>query len=517
MKYTLLADFLNKLDYRYTNRTIQEYQDSPLKDSFLGISETLSKLGIETEGYRLSDSKELSLIKTPVITIKNGKFAIISSISNNIIEYSIGKRSFIEDLETFSNGWSHSVLVVTDIHRFEETNYHKRKKYERNLLITKYFTIFIAIIVLTLFGFISNFWHSLNSVVLLIFNGIGLYFSTLLYFEYLDIESDTTQKICGLIKNSDCNKVSVSKGSKIFKLFHLSEIGCAFFLVNIIAIIIFNINISIISLVSICSLVFCIWSPLYQKFFVKKWCALCLLTVLILIIQFLFLLFRGVYGNVINETLNIYAIVILGLLFCSYALITTSFFYLSKGYRHYLKDQFLIKNYMEIKYNSGVAELLLNSEQKLSSDSNTVLVFGNPQSDKIITVVSNPFCISCIANHSELNKINLMDYRIEYVLTSFSEDLLYANHQIIAFYHKFGSDKTWDLLTKWYEDRNKQPSFFYDFNLNSEDGKDEVIRQLSWITKENIISTPSVFLNGKKLPIQYNVSDIPYFFWKGNI
>lgn len=205
-------------------------------------------------------------------------------------------------------------------------------------MITKYFTIIIAIISLFFFGFISNFWHSLNSVVLLVFNSIGLFFSTLLYFEYLDIESDTTQKICGLIKNSDCNKVSVSKGSKLFKLFHLSEIGCAFFLVNIIAIIIFNINISIISLVSICSLVFCIWSPLYQKFFVKKWCALCLLTVLILIIQFLFLLFRGVYGNIITEILNIHAIVILGLLFCSYALITTSFFYLSKGYRHYLKD-----------------------------------------------------------------------------------------------------------------------------------------------------------------------------------
>lgn len=41
------------------------------------------------------------------------------------------------------------------------------------------------------------------------------------------------------------------------------------------------------------------------------------------------------------------------------------------------------------------------------------------------------------------------------------------------------------------------------------------MRQLSWITKENIISTPSIFLNGKKLPIQYNVVDIPYFFWKG--
>lgn len=122
-----------------------------------------------------------------------------------------------------------------------------------------------------------------------------------------------------------------------------------------------------------------------------------------------------------------------------------------------------------------------------------------------------------MANHTELNKLNLSDYRIEYVLTSFSEDLLFVNHKIIAFYQKFGSDKTWKLLTKWYEDRNKQSSFFNEFNLNSDTAKEEVIRQLSWITKENINSTPSVFLNGKKLPFHYNVSDIPYYFWKGNI
>ena len=59
MKYSLLASFLDKLNYRYTDRTIQEYENSPLRNSLLGISETLSNLGIETEGYKLSD---LSLI-----------------------------------------------------------------------------------------------------------------------------------------------------------------------------------------------------------------------------------------------------------------------------------------------------------------------------------------------------------------------------------------------------------------------------------------------------------------------
>ena len=239
--------------------------------------------------------------------------------------------------------------------------------------------------------------------------------------------------------------------------------------------------------------------------------------VCILFFQFFFLLFRGVYSNLIIEPINTQILLILVQLLCGYALVALSLFYLSKGYRHYRKDQFIIRNYKELKYNSNVAELLLNLEKKLSSTSDTILVFGNPNSDKIITVVSNPFCLSCMANHTELNKLNLSDYRIEYVLTSFSEDLLFVNHKIIAFYQKFGSDKTWKLLTKWYEDRNKQSSFFNEFNLNSDTAKEEVIRQLSWITKENINSTPSVFLNGKKLPFHYNVSDIPYYFWKGNI
>ena len=497
MKYSLLASFLDKLNYRYTDRTIQEYENSPLRNSLLGISETLSNLGIETEGYKLSDSRDLILTRTPFITIKDNQFAIIYAISNDIIEYSIGKRSFIEDLTTFIKNWSHSVLVVTDIHRFEERNYNKRKKYYRNLLLTKYFTIAIAIVLLSLFGLISNFWHSLDSIIILILNGIGLFFSILLYLEYLDIESDTTQKICGIIKEADCNKVSTSKGSKILNLFHLSEIGSAYFIANIIAILVFNVNISILSLVSGCSLIFCIWSPIYQKFFVKKWCTLCLLTVSVLIIQFLYLLCRGIYRNPINEFLNIHSMAILSLLLCSYTLITFLLFYTSKAYKRYLKDKFLISNYIDIKYNPNIAKLLLDSEKKLSNNAETVLVFGNPLSDNTITVVSNPFCISCMANHSDLNKLNLTNYRIEYVLTSFSENLLYANHLIISFYLKFGSEKTWNLLTKWYEDPNKQISFFNKYNLDSQDVEDEVMRQLSWITKENIISTPSIFLNGK--------------------
>ena len=517
MKYFIIADFLDKLNYRYTNKTIQEYQNNPLRNSFLGISDALYKLGIETEGYKLSDPSDLNQIRTPFITIKNGNFAIVSRVSNNMIEYVVGKHSSIEDFSTFASEWSHSVLVITDIRCLEETNYHKRKTYERKLSLIKYFAITITITFLLLLGFTSNFWHSLDSSILFVLNSIGLFFSILLYLEYLDIESDTTQKICGIIKDSDCNKVSTSKGSKIFNLFHLSEIGSAFFSTNLIAILIFNINILIIAIVLLFTLIFCIWSPIYQKFFVKKWCPLCLLIVCILFFQFFFLLFRGVYSNLIIEPINTQILLILVQLLCGYALVALSLFYLSKGYRHYRKDQFIIRNYKELKYNSNVAELLLNLEKKLSSTSDTILVFGNPNSDKIITVVSNPFCLSCMANHTELNKLNLSDYRIEYVLTSFSEDLLFVNHKIIAFYQKFGSDKTWKLLTKWYEDRNKQSYFFNEFNLNSDTAKEEVIRQLSWITKENINSTPSVFLNGKKLPFHYNVSDIPYYFWKGNI
>lgn len=85
MKNTILELFLTKLNCKYTNKTIQEFQENPLNDNLLGISQFLYRLGIDTEGYKLSNATDLESLKVPFITIKAKKFAIVSNVSNNIV------------------------------------------------------------------------------------------------------------------------------------------------------------------------------------------------------------------------------------------------------------------------------------------------------------------------------------------------------------------------------------------------------------------------------------------------
>ncbi len=508
----ILAAFLSSINYKFTSKTIRKFQDNPIKDSLLGISETLSQLGIKTEGYKITDIKELPSTNVPFITIKGGNFVLVNGISNEIISYTIGKHHHIEDLQTFSKDWSHTILTVVQINRNGEPHFSRNRVNEISLYITKITIITLSCLIFGLLGLFSGFWHNPYSIVTLIFNVVGLFFSVLLYTEYLNIESNTTKKICGIIKDADCEKVSSSHGSKVFNLFHLSEIGCAFFLMNIIAIVVFDINIVLLSIISFFSLIFCIWSPIYQKFVVKKWCTLCLIIVLILLLQAIFFGYIQIFNSYPSLYQNIHSLLILILLASSYITTTVILFYISKIYNLFIKNKYIVRDYTDLKYNSAVFNLLLHSSQRIKNFTNSALIFGNPNSTKRITVVSNPFCISCIANHSQLNKLSLEEYRIEYILTAFDEKFLFANYNLIAYYHKFGSDKAWKLLTDWYETNNKTLSFFNEFNLEISKYKDTVLEQLSWITDEDIKSTPSVFLNGYKLPQQYESSDIPYFF-----
>lgn len=507
----ILSKFLSYINFKFSKQTIREFKDNPLKDTFLGLSDALLCLGIKTEGFKISNINELSTVRTPFITIKDEKFVIVTNVAKTFISYSIGKREFIEDNQTFSQNWSNTILSISDILYTQEPNYKTHKRYEMKLKCINLTSLLLCIIALCLFGYVSGFLNSPESIVLLLLNIFGLFFSALLYLEYLDIELNTTNKICNIVKNSDCNKVSNSSGSKLFNLFHLSEIGCAYFLVNICAILIFNINPVFMSIISILSLVFCIWSPLYQLLYIKKWCTLCLLTVVILITQFFYLLFSGAISkNLIPQLSIISTNPLISLILC-YSIAISGFFYFTRLYNHYIRSQFQINDYKNIKYKKDVFNLLLTSESKLSNTPQNSLIFGNPNSKYSIIVISNPFCISCIANHIKMNKLPLQEYRVEYVLSSFSEDLLFANQNIIAYYKKFGADSTWELLTKWFEDKEKKPSFFNEFNLNILDCKEDVLQQLAWITEENITSSPSIYINNYKLPSQYDISDIKYF------
>lgn len=236
----VLCSFLDKIGYKYSSKTADEYLKSPIRDSLLGIQQALVKLGIDTEGYKLSSVDDLSSIITPFITIKDKKLVIVDDIKDGLVRYSIGRQQYIEDILSFLPGWSFSILEIKAINRLEEPFYNNHVRNFRKMRFIRISMMIIGILLITYFAFNSGFWKSNYSIVLLLFNIMGIIVTSFLYIDYLNIESSALKKVCSILKNSDCKTVSNSRGSKFLKIFHLSEIGLSFYIISTIAIIFFN-------------------------------------------------------------------------------------------------------------------------------------------------------------------------------------------------------------------------------------------------------------------------------------
>lgn len=505
MRKTILEYFLKEINFRYTFKTIEKFMETPQRENFWGLINIMHQLGIEMVGYKLTDLADLTTIKFPSITLKNNEFIILTNLSHNLITYKKSNSVISENLIKFSEDWSHTILEVKTIRKNEEVNYKANRKQEIKDKIIK-FTLIISscLLLLSLLVYQDTIFNTVYPVLFLL-NLIGFSLSILSYVEYLEIESNTSKKICKIIKNSDCSNNSKSKYSQIFKIFHLSELGISYFTTMLVSLLILQIGIDVYYYYSVASIAFCVWSISVQKFILKKWCSICISIIITLISIFLFLSLHIDYSKIFIFTVQtIIPTFILTWMFIS--MVCLLYFY-SKWYRKFQNQKYDLNNLNLIKNNESIKQLLYLKEKTLNTIPHTNLIFGNPDSDEIITLVSNPFCVSCMADHFKINKLDIDNYRIEYVFAAFSDELTFANKGIIAYYNKYGASKTWDFISLWYADKRKDKSFFRDLDIEDSQVNHEMFRQLFWIKDENINSTPLVFYNHRKIPDVYNIDE----------
>lgn len=505
MRKTILDYFLKEINFKYSSKTIEKYMKTPQRETFWGLINILHQLGIDVEGYKLTEVADLTAINLPLISLKNNEFIIITNISHNIITYKKANNIISEKLTKFSEDWSHTILQIKTIKKNEEFNHKANKRQEIKDRIVKFTLVISSCLLLLSMLLYQGTIFNIVRLILFLLNIIGFSLSVLSYVEYLEIESNTSKKFCKIIKNSDCSNNSKSKYSRIFKIFHLSELGISYFTTILGSLLFLHIDIYVYYYYSVASIIFCIWSISVQKFILKKWCAICLSIIVTLILIFLFLSFHIDYSKIrLFTTHTILQAFILTWMLISIACILYIY---SKLYRKFINQQYDLNNLELIKEDESVKQLLYHKEKKFKTAPSTDLIFGNPNSNNIITLISNPFCVSCMADHFKICMLDMDKYRIEYVFAAFSDELTFANKGIISHYHKFGASKTWDFISLWYADKRKDISFFKDLDIENKQVNDEMLRQLFWIKEEYIVSTPMVFYNHRKIPHIYNIEE----------
>lgn len=272
---TLFSDFLTALKVPHT----EAYSDSrfnsmPFRSAF-GLVKLLQEYGIESQGLCLDDPAELPDVPVPFIAGTPGGMIIVTAVDGDSVRYLSQGVAETASLADFTRAFNGRLLVARAGRNSRETDY---AAHARSIFFEK--AKRVALVVLALFVavylFVSGHIYARWSTVLLtVFNLVGLYFCYLLMGKKLHIRSHVADRVCGVLQKGGCDDVLADRASTFYGIFSWSEVGFTYFSVSLLALWIFPQYTPYLAACNVCCLPFTVWSISYQKFVVKAWCTLC--------------------------------------------------------------------------------------------------------------------------------------------------------------------------------------------------------------------------------------------------
>lgn len=510
----VFVSLLTLLNVKHTNKFSNRYfNEHPHKYNLFGISKMLSDYGVENAGLRVNDiENDIYNIQTPFIAHIGTDFVVVTKTGTTEINYIWNGKKISLPPKQFLQTWTGIVLLAESTSYSIEPGYKGNRKIE---VFNTLQTIFLGFFILTL-GVCSYLSHysiyNTGIIFSIIINVIGMYIGYLLILKQIHAHSDYSDKICSLFKHSDCNNILESKVAKVGGIIGWSEIGFGYFISNLLLLIFLPQLMPYLAFINICTLPYTIWSIWYQKVKAKQWCPLCLIVQLLLWLIFVnniifsFIQIPVFGGENILWITCIYLIPVLGISL-----------YIPKIYEGN-KSENLNQEINSIKSNEKVFNALLQNQPMYPVDRlSSQIVFGNPTGIPI-TMLTNPHCNPCSTMHARVEK--LMEdspgkYCIQYIFSSFNEELSKSSKWLIAVYLNNNEEKAKQIFSEWFENArlNKTEVLFckYKYNIKDEKIMKEFHAHEQWINDIKLQTTPTILINGYKLPDNYKVEDLKYF------
>ena len=419
----------------------------------------------------------------------------------------------------FVEAWTGIVLLAESSEKSGEPDYKKHRKTALIDLLKKVAFFFASgfLLLIAWFNHISG--NSVNQFfgysIMLSLNLAGLYISWLLLLKQMHIDSQYADKICSLFKQKDCNNVLESEAAKLFRVFGWSEIGFGYFLTNVLILLLAPALITSIALLNILTLPYSFWSVWYQKAKARQWCVLCLIVQVLLwaicIIDWIF----GYIQLPALLTKGLIPLLIVGSCYFAFILLVNL---LIPKLNTEKTMQSLKQSINSIQADEDVFLALLKKQPFYeTNDCDSVIRFGNPDSKLRITVFSNPYCNPCAKMHKKIeeliHRIN-NEISVQYILSSFRENLNSTNKYLIASCLEVSDNAVMQILSDWFEQgKQLKDDYFKNLSLKMDNPQIEVEFQKheAWKTKTQIRATPTILVNGYKLPDSYKIEDLHYF------
>ncbi|EHQ27133.1 vitamin K epoxide reductase family protein [Mucilaginibacter paludis] len=518
-----LVKLIKILKIRINIDTVQqELIEHPNYPSLLSISDFLTEYGVKNMSY-YSTVSDLGNLEIPYIAhLVSNDFVLVKESRNGM--FSIldkdGKDKKIA-IEEFSKEFSGAILIAEPSSASGDPQYLKNKiKFIYNKLHLPTTIFFSSIILSYLLLRNSPFFNNLTlqNEMLVGYKLLGLFFSVLLLIQSIDYSNPFIGKFCiGTI--TSCNSILSSKAAKVLGgTISLSEIGFFYFLGTLLVFLL-NSNsgrvVQFLSIMNVMCLPFTFYSIYYQGVVAKQWCTLCCSIQILLWLEFT-QLYRYVLRPLDSDINNNYSLINLLLCFILPILLWS----ILKPYLIKLQEIKKIKEDLKaFKANEYLFETLLKNQTRyrlLNEDDSFII--GNPQSSNIVTIITNLHCGPCAKTHSKLEEWmskGFIDFKLQIIFLAIKnnqESEVVVRHMIDLTTNK---EKTVGIhaLNYWYSLDKKNYNILIERFPVGDFGKttEKFDKQQEWCNLIEIEVTPTILINGYKLPKPYQVDDIKYF------
>lgn len=470
-------------------------KSSPSYPSVLSIYHSLEFYDVHPVVVRAKPENLFELERPSLLHIKDddSEYFLLAKCCDkeHLICYDTQKSKYVKrESETLLSKWD-GIMIYT-----EQQEYRSQRK-----------LFWILTVLMTVV-----FWFNWVSF-LLSTNLWGLFISSLLLLNEYGIRTSVTEGVCKIGQSFDCNKVTLSKASRIIGI-PLSVWGCLYFLSITLFLLMSRLGgavqtdvVNYVQIVGLGCLPILAYSVIKQ-YQMRTWCILCLSIIAILLFETILL---GGWNELFAYSF-IAQLAMLHLLSIGIAGIFLSL--LVKGLRLYKKYTSLRIHDLKIKRNPEILQLLFKNAKVLNRFDSSYMSLGNVQASVIITTWISPYCNHCAKLVKEM--LDLYDRHSEnfewriYISGNASSEQKKnrIQHTLMTWYMK---DKLLFLkaLNKWFIHKELVPVKDKTM-LFSDEIKHHLEKQILFTDEMKINSYPKCFINGLELPSVYTIKDIFY-------
>lgn len=512
----LFTVFLDALKVKYTRKFARKlYAEHPHKYNMYGLSKMLSDYRIPNEGFMMEDPAGVTEIEPPFVVQFAGDLHVVEKITDTDVHLFKSGQEVKIPMDKFKEGCTGAVLVAEADENSIEPGYKENVRGEMFGTVVKY-GLFVAVVAAVIFVCVrSGMYTDLRRLALLVLNLVGVYVCWLLLFKQLHFNSQAADKICSMFnKKSDCNSVLESKAAKFMGVIGWSELGLGYFVSSAFLVLFVPDLIIYFALLSVGALGYAVWSVWYQRFIAREWCTMCLIIQTLFVLLFVTNIVSGFIEWPVWSAADIVAMAVI------YAIPTLGIVSLLPAISKGMTIENLTYNLNHLKMNEDVFGALLVSQPKYDVDRSVSLItFGNPEAEMFVTIVSNPHCNPCSKIHPKIDR--LLERAAGGVFVQFfflnfdSEQTRDSGKFLISARLESGKEEAVKIFTRWFEDEKKSPveTFVkYGFDMESDEVVAEQERHRVWCDTNKISATPTVLVNGHRLPDNYAVDELIFRF-----